>query len=77
MKNRLLAVSCAAAVLACAAALAASLATRARAGDPAPSGFTIIAQDADTKVYFLEHDGHHCYLASTRGGSGVSLQCLK
>lgn len=79
MKNKLLTVSCAAALVASLVSLTASLTTRARAIEaaPAPFGLTVVAQDAETRVYTFEHDGHRCFLASTRAGSGVSLQCLK
>lgn len=79
MKNKLPAVSCAVAVLVSVGAWVAAQSLHARAAQaPAPStGFTLVAQDDETRVYTFEHAGHRCFLASTKGGSGLSLQCPK
>ncbi|MBI3564062.1 MAG: hypothetical protein HY079_02565 [Elusimicrobia bacterium] len=79
MNNKIIAAACAAAVLASAGAWVAALSLHAHASEaPEPStGFTLVAQDDETRVYTFENAGHRCFLASTKGGSGLSLQCLK
>ena len=76
MKNKLLAAACAVSVLASAAALAAALTSRARAAEPAPEqNMTLIGRDHDTDVFLVRHDGISCFVASTRAGSGISINC--
>jgi hypothetical protein len=79
MKEKFLVAACAVSILASAAALAGSAAVRARAAEPAQpvadSGLTIVAENNETRVYSFRSEGHLCFAASTRGGSGISLQC--
>lgn len=87
MKEKLLFVGCAISVISAAASVAASMAIRAQAAEtasPARSiseaatpvgGLTIIAEDNETKIYAFSYQGQKCLAASTRGGSGISLQC--
>ena len=63
-----------AAVAAAAAALGARWAHAAQA-QPGDLALTLIGQDRVTAVYTFSHEGHTCFIASTRGGSGISLQC--
>jgi hypothetical protein len=45
---------------------------------PAPGApLEFIGGDRDTSVYYFKHEGRSCYVATTRGGSGISLQCVK
>ena len=80
MKEKLLLVACAASILASAAALAATLAARARAAEPAApaadSALKLVSQDNETRIDSFRSEGHLCFVASTRGGSGISLQCV-
>lgn len=87
MREKLLFVGCAISVVSAAASVAASMAIKAQAAETAQSaraqseaatptgGLTIIAQDNETKIYTFTYQGHTCLAASTRGGSGISLQC--
>jgi len=80
MKDKLLIVVCAASLLASAAALTAALSGRVRAADvdpEAPANMTVVAQNKDTEVYVVHYQGTTCFVASARGGSGISLQCDK
>ncbi|MFI5347034.1 MAG: hypothetical protein ACHQ51_11735 [Elusimicrobiota bacterium] len=80
MKDKLLLLVCAVSVLSSAAALAASLAVRARAAeiDPqAAANMSLVAQNIDTNVYLIHAQGTTCFVASARGGSGISIQCEK
>lgn len=75
----MLVVACAVSILASAAALASVAAARARAAEPAkPADFPlkIVGQDNETRVYAFRSEGVLCFTASTRGGSGISLQCV-
>lgn len=76
MKDKLLAVLCSAALLSSLAALLSARSARAAASDPARApSLTLVAEDAETRVYSFQDAGHLCFIASTRGGSGISLQC--
>ena len=76
MKNKLLAVACAVSVLASAAALAAALAPRARAAEPSPEqNIRLIGRNAGTDVFAIRDGAVTCYVASTRAGSGISINC--
>lgn len=78
MKEKMLLVACAVSILASAAALAAASAARARAAEPAkPADFPLklVSQDNETRIYSFRSEGVLCFTASTRGGSGISLQC--
>ena len=78
MKEKILAVACAVSILASAAALAASAAARAHAAEPAKpadSPLKIVAENNETRIYSFRSEGVLCFAASTRGGSGLSLQC--
>jgi len=79
MKEKLLLVVCAVSVLASAAALSALAAGRARAAEPAAKtadfGLKIVAENNETRIYSFRSEGVLCFAASTRGGSGISLQC--
>jgi hypothetical protein len=80
MKEKLLVVVCAASVLSSVAAVAASVA--ARAAEPAATAASladaplkIVTENSETRIYSFLSTGHLCFVASTRGGSGISLQC--
>jgi acetyl esterase/lipase len=82
MKEKFLVVACAVSVLSSAAAIAAVAAARARAAEtPAPaapagdSPLRIVTENYETRVYSFRSEGQLCFIASTRGGSGISLQC--
>lgn len=78
MKEKILVVACAVAVLASAAALAATAAVRAHAAEPKPAAdfaLKIVDENSETRIYSFRRDGVLCFAASTRGGSGISLQC--
>ena len=77
MKEKMLAVACAVSILASAAALAATAAGRARAAEPAKGDFPLktVSENNDTRVSAFRSEGVLCFVASTRGGSGISLQC--
>lgn len=80
MKDKLLIVVCAASLLASAAALTATLSSRVRAADvdpESPTNMTLVAQNKDTEVFVVRYQGSTCFVASARGGSGISLQCDK
>lgn len=80
MKDKVLLFACASAVLASAAALTASLTGRARAADTDPeasANMKVVAQNKDTEIYVVRYEGTTCFVASARGGSGISLQCEK
>ncbi len=64
-------------IAAFASALVAAKAWAQRAAKPEPenTGLTLIGSTHDTLVYYIAYQGHTCFIASTRGGSGVSLQC--
>jgi hypothetical protein len=77
MKEKLLVVACA--VLASAAALAATAAVRAHAAEPKPAAadfvLKVIGENSETRIYSFRSEGVLCFAASTKGGSGISLQC--
>lgn len=81
MKEKFLAVACAVSLLSSAAAVAASLAVRAQAAAPAPAArstdeaLKIVTENNETRIYSFRSEGILCFAASTRGGSGISLQC--
>jgi hypothetical protein len=78
MKEKLLVVACAVAVLSSAASLAATAAVRAHAAEPKPAAdFTlkVLSEDRETRIYTFRSEGVTCFIASTIGGSGISLQC--
>jgi hypothetical protein len=77
MKEKFLVVACLVSILASAAAVAASLAVRAQAAAPAPqdSALKIVTENSETRIYSFRSEGILCFAASTRGGSGISLQC--
>lgn len=80
MKDKLLLLVCAASLLSSAAALTATLSGRARAADVDPEAATnmkLVARNRDTEVYLVQYQGTSCFVASARGGSGISLQCDK
>ena len=69
-------------VVAAAAAVSAAVASflvprRAQAGQTGGAPLEFIGGDRDTSVYYFKHEGRSCYVATTRGGSGISLQCVK
>ena len=82
MKEKFLVVACAVSILSSAAAVAASVAARTHAAEPAESSapatdaaLKIVTENSETRVYSFRSEGHLCFIASTRGGSGISLQC--
>jgi curli biogenesis system outer membrane secretion channel CsgG len=79
MKEKLLIVACAVSILSSAAAVAASVAARTHAAEPAApaanADLRIVTENSETRVYSFRNEGHLCFIASTRGGSGISLQC--
>lgn len=78
MKEKLLVVAVTVSVLVSAAALAAVFSARAQAADAAPStgvALNVVTEDNVTRIYSFRSDGHLCFVASTRGGSGVSITC--
>lgn len=79
MKEKFLVVACAVSILASAAALAAAAAARAHAAEPAKPAadipLKIATENYETRVYSFQSEGHLCFIASTRGGSGISMQC--
>lgn len=80
MKEKFVVV-CAVSMLTVAASLAAFFVARAGAAEPAAApqaGGTvlkIVAEDSETRIYSFRSEDHLCFVASTRGGSGVSMQC--
>lgn len=79
MNRKTFAVAALAVAASAGAFLAGALHAQAQPSDPEhpAAALELIAGDRDTAVYHFKHEGHTCYLASTRGGSGISLQCLK
>lgn len=78
MREKILVVACAVSILASAAAFAALAAGRARAAEPAKAadfGLKVVSENNETRVYSFRSEGVLCFAASTRGGSGISLQC--
>ncbi len=78
MKNKLLAAACAVSVLASVAALAAARADRARAAEipvDGPGNMLLIGRNKDTDVFLVQHGKIACFVASTRAGSGISINC--
>ena len=79
MKEKLLVLACAVSILSSAAAVAASVSARARAAEPAATAadapLKIVTENNETRVYSFRSEGHLCLIASTIGGSGISLQC--
>lgn len=78
MKEKLLVVSIALSVLVSTAALAAFLSQRAQAAapaQPADAALKAVGQDAVTRVYSFRSEGHLCFVATTIGGSGISIAC--
>lgn len=41
------------------------------------TGLELIGSSRDTLVYYINYQGHSCFIASSRGGAGVSLQCQR
>ena len=58
-------------------ALAAARLARAAEPRPQTAQVDLIFHGKDTDLYHVAYDGHTCFVASTIGGSGISLQCLK
>ena len=81
MKEKLLVLACAVSILSSAAAVAASVSARARAAEPAATAadapLKIVTENSETRVYSFRSEGYLCFIASTRGGSGISLQCSR
>ena len=78
MKEKLLLVACAVSVLAAAGSLTALASERARAAEPSKTedfGLKIVSENNETRIYSFRSEGVLCFAASTRGGSGISLQC--
>lgn len=70
-------VAAAFALIAVAAAFFAG-ARKAQAQAPAEkSPMSLLWEDRDTSVYFLQHEGHNCFVATTRGGAGITISCPK
>ena len=43
----------------------------------APARFEKVGQARGTDVYALHYEGYTCFVASTDGGSGISINCPK
>ncbi len=39
--------------------------------------FKVVGQARGTVVYALQYGPHACFVASTQGGSGISISCAK
>jgi hypothetical protein len=79
MKNKLLAAACAVSLLASAAALVSVVSGRARAAvtDDSMGALQLVARNASTEIYAVQHGPLTCMVASTRAGSGISVSCQK
>lgn len=78
MKEKLLVLGVSLAVLVSLAALSAAVSAHADSGAPVtPTGveLKVVTEDSVTRIYSFKDEGHLCFVASTRGGSGVSLTC--
>ena len=54
-----------------------AFARRAHAAEPAPAAVKLITDLRDTEVYSIKYDNQSCIMVSTKGGSGISLQCSR
>ena len=80
MNNKHLLLICAASLLTSVATLLVGLSARAHAAEIDPqlaANMQLVAQNIDTNVYVVRAQGSTCFVASARGGSGISLQCEK
>jgi hypothetical protein len=78
MKDKLLVVSVAVSVLVSVVALGAEVSGRSPGGAPVTETgvpLNVVTEDSVTRIYSFKDEGHLCFVASTRGGSGVSITC--
>ena len=50
---------------------------------PAPAGavedgqLRMLSYVNDLEMYYVKYDGHSCFVAKSRGGGGVGIQCAR